>query len=182
MSGKLIILNGPSCVGKTTLATTFQNTVSETYFRVSVDDYLSMVPKSKLYLDNGINIRNVIHFMHSSIRLLLEEEINVIVDMIYLQKYGTESVIDECSCFFKNYDVMMIKLKCELKELKRRAEIRGNRDYNDIQRQIAMQFPDTSFDMVLDTFQYNVEECVESIIKAMGDWKRFNAIHRFKID
>jgi len=54
MSGKLIILNGPSCVGKTTLATTFQNTISETYYRVSVDDYLSMVPKSKLYLDNGV--------------------------------------------------------------------------------------------------------------------------------
>lgn len=182
MSGKLIILNGPSCVGKTTLATTFQNTVNETYYRLSIDDYLCMFPKNKLYLDSGINIRNVIHFMHSSIRLLLEEEINVIVDMIYLQKYGTESVVDECRNFFKNYDVMMINLKCELKELKRRAEIRGDRDFNDIQRQIAMKFPDTSFDMVLDTFRYNLEECVELIIKEMGDWKRFNAIRTFKID
>lgn len=182
MSGKLIILNGPSCVGKTTLAVTFQNTVSETYYRLSIDDYLCMVPESKLYLGDGINIRNAIHFMHSSIRLLLEEEINVIVDMIYLQKYGTESVVDECRNFFKNYDVMMIKLKCELKELKRRAEIRKNRDFNDIQRQIAMQFPDEAFDVVLDTFQYNVEECVDFIINAMNDWKRFNAIHTFKID
>ena len=181
MLGKIIILNGVSCVGKTTLAKTIQTLADDLIYRISIDDYFRMIPANKIYSDNGDNIRNAISFMHNSICFLAENKFNVIVDMIYLQKDGDESIIDECRRLFKDYDVVMVKLSCMSQELKSRASQRLDRDFNYIQRQIAMQFPDSAYDIVLDTYKYCPEECAMNVLNFISSGAECTAIKKFKI-
>ena len=46
--GKIIILNGASSTGKTTLAKALQNVLAPTYVRLSIDDYMKMLPEKKM--------------------------------------------------------------------------------------------------------------------------------------
>ena len=51
--GKIIILNGVSSSGKTTLAKALQNAFDELYVRLSIDDFISMMSDKMVKNDLG---------------------------------------------------------------------------------------------------------------------------------
>ena len=60
MERQIILLNGPSSSGKSTLARTLQGLIlekrSEIYGIVSIDDFLKMSPTEKIYEDDVFDI------------------------------------------------------------------------------------------------------------------------------
>lgn len=53
--GKIIILNGTSCSGKTTLAHALQNALSEPYYALSIDDFQNGFPAGTIQFGDGID-------------------------------------------------------------------------------------------------------------------------------
>ena len=51
--GKVIVLNGVSSSGKTTLAKAMQEAFDEPYIRLSIDDFINMMPEKLIKADLG---------------------------------------------------------------------------------------------------------------------------------
>ena len=68
MKKQIILLNGPSSSGKSTLAKELQKLISEKnnvkFEVISIDDFLKMNTKDKIYEDDVFNISNT--FLHKS--------------------------------------------------------------------------------------------------------------------
>ena len=88
-SGDIILLNGTSSSGKTTIARTLQEKLTQAYMYVSVDDFFHMYPERYLNPTNQDEalvlanlIPSVVSGFHKSVAALARSGNNIIVDHV----------------------------------------------------------------------------------------------------
>lgn len=152
MKNKIIILNGSSSAGKTSITAEFKEIAKECYYHVRMDTIHSMLPKKHLiyerhnevnnqypqlteegrkgfYFDKtgvcqfGEYARNISNDMIDMIQLLASNERNLIVDYVL---FGLEDM-KVISQKLQNFNAYMIRVHCEPEELRRREKLRGDR-------------------------------------------------------
>lgn len=94
--GKVIILNGFSSFGKTTLAKAIQNTFDELYIRLSIDDFVSMMPIKIVENDLGNAFYTSQTILLQTIKTLSDAGTNVVVDNVMLTYFETLKQYVEC--------------------------------------------------------------------------------------
>jgi chloramphenicol 3-O-phosphotransferase len=179
--GKIILLNGVSSSGKSTLGLALQDTLPEKYFLFSQDGFSQTWPY-KYWKEDGDGIYiETMKYMNRTIRMLAESGVNIIIDHLFLDNGKPDAtgvvVLHDCVLNFWHLPVLFVRVDCELDELDRRERWRGDRGVGTAERQLKELYPKLTYDMVVSTSAFSTIHCAEEITKAMINMNSKSFVH-----
>ena len=163
--GRIIILNGVSSSGKTTLAKAIQDLAPIPLYKLDIDDFIFMSPeKFNDYEHNDFSVQYAFasKFFHV-VKLFSDMGFDLVVPNMFFKDTDT---LKEFRVLLKDYPVLVVNITCPLEELKRRETLRGDRKPGSAQSQL--QLLETQFDhsITVNNFENTNEACAEMILKA----------------
>ena len=168
VSRKIILLNGASSSGKSTLASTLQMLIKdengEKYALISIDDFLKMAENEVIYEDDVFEISSKI--CDKSIEMLCYNQ-GIIIDHVIT----SERIFKQLMEALKSYEIYLVHVTCPIHELKRREEERKNRFLGSAEASYEYLFPKEGYVLTVDTFESSAKECALQIMDIMN--KRF---------
>lgn len=198
-TGKIIILNGNSCAGKSETSTVLKKWFSETHENweiISIDAFFDTTIKKfniqrddetfNPVLDNKEFAMSLYSDMHAKILELAQSGINVIVDYFV--------PMDEIFCMLLekfiplSANIFMVKVYCSYEETIKRLEIRNQSPHNkrrlySIQLQYG-KIPERSatpihnrkiYDLEINTSNITIEECAKLIFDSFCSKHEYTA-------
>jgi len=170
--GKIILLNGVSSSGKSTLGLALQDTLPEKYFLFSQDGFGETWPYKYWKEDpDGMYVETMI-YMNRTIRMLAESGANIIIDHLFLNNGKPDAtgvaVLRDCVQRFWDFQVLFVRVDCDLDELDRRERWRGDRGIGTAGRQLSELYPRKAYDMTVSTSSRSTIDCAWEITKAMA--------------
>lgn len=168
MTGKIIILNGPSSAGKTTLALALQKQFDVPFIRFSFDLFLENRVLPMHQISNGTFVWGdlrpaVFNGLHQCLPALASAGNNVIFDHIIEQKAWLAQLVQ----LLAEFDVYFVGLHCALAELERREQQRGNRRTGDARADLEIVHRFGTYDLELNSEQ-SAEKNAATLI---AEWK-----------
>ena len=176
--GKIIIINGPSSSGKTTLALALQKQLDIPFIRFSFDLFLDHKAFPMEGIRNGTfsweAMRpSVFRGLHQCLPALATAGNNILFDHIIETREWLHHLISLVS----ELDVFFVGLHCSLPELERREIERGNRRTGEARQDFESVHSITSYDLELDS-ENLLEDNVARLIQAWKGRKRPSALDR----
>jgi len=165
--GKIILLNGVSSSGKTTLAKSLQARLTEPFYWLAVDTFIDMLPEKYNNPDKPGAMPvcvKAISITHHTIRFFSDMGVNVVVEHIFHHK----NWVDECVELLREYPVLFVHVTCPVEELRRRERARGDRDIGRAEIQLQRSYSIDTYDMTVNTFDNSVEECADRIVERLN--------------
>jgi chloramphenicol 3-O phosphotransferase len=166
--GKIILLNGASSSGKSTLARGLQSALMEPFWHVSIDHLLAagMLPQADI--DNGkFRWRDLrpafFDGFHRCLPALAGAGNNLIVEHII----ESRDWMDRLARLLGTFDVFFVGVHCPLPELERREAARGDRRIGDARIDFATTHAFGRYDLDVDATA-PLEQNVGDLIAA---WK-----------
>ena len=160
LNKNIILLNGPSSAGKSTLAKKLQTLVAEQknerYMIVSIDDFMKMSPEETIYEDDVFEISGA---MCERVLEILKDCPGVIIDHVIT----SERIFNQLKEMLHSYDLQMVHVTCPLEVLQKREKERGNRCLGSAQASYEYLFPKEGYDLTVDTHRMTAAECAKSI-------------------
>ena len=148
MKRQIILLNGPSSSGKSTLAGALQGLIlekrSERYGVVSIDDYLKMSISKTIYEDHVFEISDI---LCNKALEMLETGDGVIIDHVITSERIFEHLKEKLS----SGHLRMVHVTCPLHLLRKRERERGDRCPGSAEASAKYLFPGEGYDLVIDT-------------------------------
>ena len=148
MKRQIILLNGPSSSGKSTLAGALQGLIlekrSERYGVVSIDDYLKMSISKTIYEDHVFEISDI---LCNKALEMLETGDGVIIDHVITSERIFEHLKEKLS----SGHLRMVHVTCPLHLLRERERERGDRCPGSAEASAKYLFPGEGYDLVIDT-------------------------------
>jgi chloramphenicol 3-O phosphotransferase len=177
-AGKIIIINGPSSSGKTTLALALQKQLEIPFIRFSFDLFLEYGAFPMEQIKNGKfsweSIRpSVFRGIHQCLPALATAGNNVIFDHIIETRQWLHDLISIIS----ELDVFIVGLHCSLPELERREIQRGNRRKGEARLDLQTVHKITTYDLELNSENF-LEDNVRLLIQAWKARKRPSALDK----
>lgn len=174
--GKIIILNGASSSGKTTILRELQNRMDGPYLDAGIDRFIWMLPKR--YLDRplwddvlglatqagNVGLR-LFSGMHCAIRELALCGNNVIADHVLVEP----AWLKQCASLFCELPAYLVGVRCPLDVLEERERSRKDRTLGQARAQYPLVHRHAVYDLELDTSLLSVETCVLEIKKRLED-------------
>ena len=177
-SGKIIILNGPSSAGKTTLALALQKQFAIPFIRFSFDLFLDHNALPVEQIRNGTfsweSIRpSVFRGIHQCLPALATAGNNILFDHIIETKAWLHNLIS----WVAGLDVFFVGVHCPLPELERREMQRGDRRAGEARQDFETVHSITSYDLELNC-ENSLDENVALLIQAWKERKRPSALDK----
>jgi len=170
-SAKIIFLNGVSSSGKSVLAEELQKRLPEPFLHLQLDAFIEMLPRTD---DEELFLR-MVSGMNRSIAVMSEEQNNLIVDHVVIEKIW----LDQCLDLLDGRYVLFVGLSCPLEELELREQKRGPRRQGFARAQIEKIHKNKIYDIELDTHALSVEECADQVLEFYNS-KRPTAFERMR--
>jgi chloramphenicol 3-O phosphotransferase len=166
--GKIILLNGASSAGKSTLARSLQQRLPEPFMHWSFDHLResNALPMARIRngeLDWARMRPAVFDGFHRSLSAFAKAGNNLIVDHIIEQEQWMADLVQLLAPF----DVFFVGVHCPLPELERRERLRDDRRPGEARRDFQGVHRFTEYDLDIDTTQ-TTEDNVARLIAA---WK-----------
>lgn len=176
--GKIIILNGPSSSGKTTLALALQKEIDIPFIRFSFDLFLEHRAFPSEGIKNGrfsweAMRPSVFQGIHRCLPALATAGNNIIFDHII----ETRAWLHELMAHLAGLDVFLVGLHCSLEELERREVQRGDRRKGEARQDLLTVHSVTTYDLELDS-ENPLDENVRFLIRAWKERRRPSALDR----
>jgi chloramphenicol 3-O phosphotransferase len=177
-AGKIIIINGPSSAGKTTLALALQKQFDIPFIRFSFDLFLDHKAFPMEQIRNGTfswdSMRpSVFSGIHQCLPALATAGNNIIFDHIIETKAWLHNLISLVS----ELDVFFVGVHCSLPELERREMQRGDRRTGEARHDFETVHSITSYDLELNC-ENSLDENVALLIQAWKERKRPSALDK----
>ena len=145
---RVVLLNGPSSSGKSTLAKALQALIagklSERYEVVSIDDFMKTDPMETIYEDDVFEVSGDLCRRVSE---LLSEETGVIIDHVIT----SERIFRQLQESLSPEPLFLVQVACPLKILRQREQERGDRCPGSAESSAAYLYPKEGYDMTVDT-------------------------------
>jgi chloramphenicol 3-O phosphotransferase len=121
----LIILNGASSSGKSTLAAAMQvRLTDETWFHVSFDAWIAgSFPPRRYFDESAPGADAIINGFYAAVRAYIAAGNKVILDLVV----GSDTALRRLAVAFEGISPLWVAVRCSPDELERRELIRGNR-------------------------------------------------------
>jgi chloramphenicol 3-O phosphotransferase len=166
--GTIIVINGPSSAGKTTLALALQKQIDIPFIRFSFDLFLDYGALPREQLRSGQfsweQMRpSVFRGLHQCLPALATAGNNVIFDHII----ETKAWLYELVSLVSELDVFFVGLHCSLAELERREAQRGDRRPGEARQDFETVQNIPTYDLEINS-EEPLEENVRLVIQA---WK-----------
>lgn len=164
MKKRIILLNGPSSSGKSTLASTLQTIIKDEkeieYGIISIDDFLEMTTDKEIFEDDVFEISSKL--CEKAIEILILKPGLIIDHVITSERIFTQLIEN-----LRLYDLYLIHVTCPLQELKRREEERKNRCRGSAEASYQYLFPKDGYHVTVDTFELSVRESALKIFETL---------------
>lgn len=176
--GKIIIINGPSSAGKSTLALALQQKIDVPFIRFSFDLFLDYKALPREQIRNKQfsweSMRTAVFTgLHQCVPALASAGNNIIFDHIIETKAWLHNLIGLIAAF----DVFFVGLHCSLPELERREIARGNRGTGEAFNDYQTVHTITSYDLELNS-ENQLEENVALLIQTWQARQRPSALDK----
>ena len=178
--GKIIFLTGTSSAGKSTLARTLQDRLTEHFYWLDYDNFIHMavdkpgkVTDPYTFFQKG---KDPVTVLFQTIKMFSDLGINVISEGCFFRPFPKEIKAYEFSVnFLHEYPVLSVLVTCPIEELRRREKERGNRRIGEGEQRLADIDLNVVYDITVDTFINTPEECADVIIDLLKYPDRFSA-------
>lgn len=168
--GTIILLNGASSSGKSSILSSIQNTFDEPFLDGGIDKFIWMLPKRclerplwdevlGLAVEAGDSGRKLFSGMHHAIAVLSQRGNNVVADHVLVEKDWWV----ECASLFYDRPAYLIKVFCPLEVLMERETQRPCRTPGQAQAQFDRVHLYLECDLELDTSQLSADACARLI-------------------
>jgi len=166
--GRILLLNGPSSAGKTTLAWELQTNAPGYWYWLPFDCFLDAVPSQQWDNDETGGFRTAYDLYHDCVKVISDQGKDIIIDTVMYSKDSFLSFVNK----FVEYPVIMIKVICSVEELNRREHERGDRDIGLASSQLKHMESQTNYDLIVDTHAHSSEVCARSIIELLTNHEK----------
>lgn len=178
MSGKIILVNGASSSGKSTLSRALQAKLDEPFWHFSIDHLreAGVLPMRRIRSGEfSWQAMRPAFFegFHRSLPALAGAGNNLIVEHIV----ETEAWMHRLVQLLKPFDVFFVGIHCPLPELERREIERGDRRIGEARQDYAMTHTFGFYDIEVDSTE-PLEQNVDTVIAAWKARKRPSAFDR----
>jgi chloramphenicol 3-O phosphotransferase len=179
-TGKIIILNGASSSGKTTLIRGLQEALEKPFLEMGLDKFIWMLPKryfSQPLWDavlgkadrSGEYGHQLVYGMHRAIRALAESGLNILADHVLVEPDWAR---DAAQCF-ADLDAHLIGVRIDLPTLEQRERDRKDRTLGQARKQFAkVHSHGFQYDFEVDSGKHSAEENVKRIQKYINTNQR----------
>ena len=166
MKKQVILLNGPSSSGKSTLSRALQGLIEERlgemYVIVSIDDFMKLATDETIYEDDVFEISG--DMCHSALEAL-HSSCGVIVDHLIT----SERIFEQLNEMLGEYPIRTVHVSCPLEVLCEREQARGNRCLGSAEASYTYLFPKDNYDITVDTHAMTPSECAQAIFEAIEE-------------
>ena len=163
MQKRIILLNGPSSSGKSTLSKTLQGLLAAKqygrYEIISIDDFMKIGEDETIYEDDVFEISGE---MCEKALEILQDASGVIVDHVIT----SPRIFDQFCEMLQNYSIYKVRVTCPLPVLIQREIARKNRCIGSAESSYTYLFPQDGYDLVVDTHENSSEACAAEICQA----------------
>ena len=183
---KVILLNGPSSAGKTSIANKLQEANKYNFMQIGIDKVISMMPDHlndwtgkqstegfwwQINLDKNGNTyskimlgefaEKVSNSFFSMTKALLDDGHNVIIDEVCLDQKKAKN----WQKILNNFDTYYIGIIANLKELEKREKIRGDRMIGSARSQVEIVHTvGFKYNLMIDTTENTINESSKMIL------------------
>ena len=177
--GNIIILNGTSSSGKSSILRALQEIMEKPYLDAGIDKFLWMLPKR--YLNEPAYWQQVYRYewpqpgqmviqaaplghqlmdgMHQAIAALALAGNHVIADHVLAES----AWVQQCATLFANLPAWLIHITCPLAVLEERERARKDRTLGQARAQFHLVHAHAVCDLEIDTAQHDIPTCAEMI-------------------
>jgi len=183
--GTIILLNGTSSSGKTSIVRALQNMLEEPYLEAGIDKFIWMLPPR--YLERplwddvlglasqaGETGHTLVLGMHQAIEALAQSGNNVIADHVLVEEIWWQ----DCIRRFSDLPVFLIGVRCPLETVEQREKARRNRTLGQARAQLGVIHGRGIYDLDVDTSRYSAEECASQIVARVKAGEPPDALRR----
>lgn len=173
--GTIIILNGASSSGKTTLVKALQGRLDEPYLNAGLDSFLWMLPTR--YLDRplwddvlglavvaGLTGHQLVLGMHRAIAELACAGNNVLADHVLVDP----TWMADCAMVFADMPAWLVGVRCPLPVLEARERSRGDRTLGQAAAQYSLVHAHGLYDFEVDTSRLSPDACATAISEILA--------------
>lgn len=158
VTARIILLNGPSSAGKSSIAAELLDLLDPPHFAVPVDAVNAMRSRqatARLAEDEVADVleRTVLGY-HRVLAGLAAAGNPVLADHVLRPHW-----LDDCLAVLRAVEVVFVGVRCPLPELRRREAARGDRTAGQAERQIAYVHAHNDYDVECDTSVLSPREC-----------------------
>jgi len=169
--GRILLLNGPSSAGKTTLSWELQTNAHGYWYWLPLDCFLDAVPSQQWDKDEEEGFRAAFDLHHECIKLLSDLGKDVIADTVI---YSSDS-FRSLQVKLTGYHVLMVMVTCLVEELIRRELARGDRDIGLAASQAESMAHLKSYDLIVDTHTQTMGECARLVMELLANPRKSTA-------
>jgi chloramphenicol 3-O phosphotransferase len=165
----VIVLNGTSSSGKTTVARAFQELAPQLFLNFSIDTILYALPPDALdRVKRGADIPDLplpglVRGFYACVRELLALGHNLVIDHAVTAPYHAELL----RAAIAGHDALLVGLDCPADVLRRRETDRGDRRPGLAEQQRSRVHSLLTYDLFFDTSELGAEEIARRILEAM---------------
>jgi chloramphenicol 3-O phosphotransferase len=154
--GRLILLNGTSSSGKTSIATELLDVLDGAWFHLGIDHFRQR--RARIAWDRDALQRMVLGF-HRAVAGMAAAGNDVVVDHLLGERWR----LADCLSTFHDLPVYFVGVRCSLPELRRRELARGNRTVGRAELQFPLVHQPGVYDVEVDTEAHTPAECATLI-------------------
>lgn len=172
--GMIVLLNGTSSSGKTSISIELVNQKEILFHHLSIDDFFinynefidkkfpDFKPTREVedHVIAQIIFDPILSMYYSTIKLFSEMGLNVIADTVI----DNDKRFNECLDAFSDQPTLFIGVICSKEELIRREQIRGDRQIGLASSQFDKVYCFHEYDLEVNTEELNPTECAEKIL------------------
>jgi chloramphenicol 3-O phosphotransferase len=168
--GTILIINGTSSSGKTSLVHALQDCLEETFLEAGIDKFIWMLPKRYLErplwdeilgpaVEAGPSGYILVNGMHQAVLALSLSGCHVIADHVLVEP----AWLRQCADLFSDLPAYLIGVRCPLEVLEERERSRKNRTLGQARLQFPVIHAHSLYDLEVDTSLHSPEECAAQI-------------------
>jgi len=174
--GKIIILNGTSSSGKTSIVAALQDMLAEPFLDAGIDKFIWMLPRrylSRPLWDEVLGLateagpvgQRLMSGMHHTIAALSRAGNNVVADHVLVERQW----LLECSRLFSELPALFVGVCCPLEVVERREAERKDRTLGQARAQFQLVHAHGIYDLEVNTAESSPEGCALIINQCLED-------------
>ncbi|CAH1205699.1 Chloramphenicol 3-O phosphotransferase [Paenibacillus auburnensis] len=187
--GLIVLLNGTSSSGKTSISMELKNQKEILFHHLSIDDFFvnyndfidtkfpDIEPTREVEDVGRILFDPINSLYYATIKLFSEMGLNVIVDTVIDNDKRFNDFLD----LFFDHSILFVGVLCSKEELARREQIRGDRKIGLANSQYDKIYSFNEYDLEVNTEELSPTECagnILSFIKSDQDYSAFKKLSR----
>jgi len=158
--GKIIVLNGVSSSGKSSLANEITKLLPD-FFAFSIDEYDYIIEKMEDRENERLIPVETEYFYYHNVAMFADKGVNLILDQIIHDSITSKYFYE----LLNGYEILLVGVHCPADELSRREHDRGDRRIGLAQSQLNFVHQHEVYDVEVNTHHNSTSECAKQIVE-----------------